>query len=57
MGYRGDSKYRELLSLINMYLEEETNVEYEEIGDRIYEAYEDGEIEPTQYDHLINSLG
>lgn len=38
-----NKKYKELLSLINLYLEDETNVDIEEIT-------------PTQYDHLIGMI-
>ncbi len=51
-----NKKYKELLSLINLYLEDETNVDIVEIEGRIYEAYEDEEITPTQYDHLIGMI-
>lgn len=43
-----NKKFKKLLSLINLYLEDETNVDIEEIEGRIYEAYEDEEITPTQ---------
>ena len=49
--YQGiaNNKFRELLSLMNLYLEEE-------IEERIYEAYEDKEISPTQYDYLVGMI-
>ena len=52
-----NKKYKELLSLANMYLEDDTSIDLEEIENRIYEAYEDEEITPTQYDHLTGILG
>lgn len=51
-----NKKFKELLSLINLYLEDETNVDIEEIESRIYEAYEDEEITPIQYDYLIGMI-
>jgi len=51
-----DEKYSELLSLINLYLEGLTSLTAEEIEERISIAYDEGEIRPTQYDHLVNSL-
>ena len=48
--------YRACLSLINDYMEGRTNLSMEEIKKRIHEAYEDDEINGSQYDHLLRLL-
>lgn len=52
----GKKKYKELLSLVNLQLNDETNLSEMEISERIYDAYYHEEITPTQYDYLTNLL-
>lgn len=46
-------RYRELLSIITEIIENTTNVSVNELEDRAYTYYNDGDISPTQYDHII----
>lgn len=48
--------YRSLLGQINDYLSGNSNLESEELERRIYESYNEGDIGPTEYDHLIIML-
>lgn len=45
-------KYRELLSLVEEIIENTTNVSVEELEERNYTYYNDGDISPNQHDHI-----
>ena len=49
-------KYRELLSLTQEIIENETTVSIQELGERAHEYYCAGDITPTQYDHIISLI-
>ena len=48
--------WHELHSLINEFFEGYTNLEKEEIIERINNAYHDDEIDGSQYDFLIGMI-
>jgi len=50
------SRFREMLSLVEEYIEGSTGLSLEEIEERCYEYYRDGELEPTGYDHIMGRL-
>ena len=50
------NKFKELLSLVNEYLEGYTSLSKKEIIERIEECFHDEKIEGTQYDYLIGIL-
>lgn len=51
-----DYKFKELLSLVNEYLEGYTSLDYEEILERIDAAYHSNQIEGNHYDYLTRLL-
>ena len=53
--YIGDSKFREIKSLISEYINgdgEYCGLSIEEISDRAYEYYVEGKLSSSQYDHV-----
>lgn len=49
-------KHGELLSLIQELIEEQTNINIDDIADRAYQYYCDGDLSPTEYDHIKGLL-
>lgn len=49
-------KYGELLSLIEEIIENDTNVSIEELEERTYTYYDEGDISPSQYDHVMRLI-
>ncbi len=55
----GDSKFREIKSLIGNYINcegEYRGPSIEEINDRAYEYYVEGKLSSSQYDHVIGLI-
>lgn len=50
------NRFKELLSLVNEYLEGYTNEEATNIKKRIQTAYEDDGIDGSQYDYLMGLM-
>ena len=48
--------FRSLVSLANEYLEGYTSLEINEIKSRINDAYEEDDIDGSQYDYLMGLL-
>lgn len=53
---RQKNHFRELVSLVNEYLEGYTNLSESEIKRRIQETYEDDDLDGSQYDYLVGLL-
>ena len=49
-------RYSNLLDLVRDFIEGDTSLSSDEIKDKAYEAYENGNIDSSQYDHILNTL-
>lgn len=57
--YKGNSKFREIKSLIHDYIDygkDYHGLSIEQIGDRAYEYYEAGLISSSQYDYVSSLI-
>ena len=55
----GKSKFYEIKSLIQDYIDygkEYNDLSLEEIGDRAFEYYQNGDMSSSQYDYLISMI-
>lgn len=49
-------RYSDLLDLIQDFIEGATSLTADEIKDKAYDAYKEGYIDSSQYDHVLNTL-
>lgn len=49
-------RYDNLLNLVKDFIEGDTSLSSDEIKDKAYDAYENGDIDSSQYDHVLNTL-
>lgn len=49
-------RYSNLLDLIQDFIEGTTSLTADEIKDKAYDAYQEGDIDSSQYDHVLNTL-
>lgn len=49
-------RYSNLLDLVQDFIEGTTSLSSDEIKEKAYEAYRDGHIDNSQYDHVLNTL-
>lgn len=50
------SKFSKINNLIKQYIDEEIDLTIEDIENRCYEYYNNGELEPTAYDYFMGKL-
>lgn len=48
--------YNNLLDMVKDIIHGDTSVSIDDIKDRAYTAYEEGDISTSQYDHILNTL-
>lgn len=51
-----NTKFRSLRGLLNQILNGESNMSPEDFEERVYIAYQDGELSGTEYDWLMNNI-
>lgn len=49
-------RYSNLLDLVRDFIEGDTSLSSDEIKDKAYDAYKSGNIDSSQYDHILNTL-
>jgi len=49
-------RYNNLLDLVQDFIEGDTTLSSDEIKDKAYAAYQEGNIDSSQYDHVLNTL-
>ena len=49
-------RYSNLLDLVKDFIEGDASLSSDEIKDKAYDAYENGDIDSSQYDNVLNTL-